>query len=81
MNQNRINGVVTANGRISKRLCGKLHMEVLYGNKRDHFGQITYEVTRFYKKGKTMKDVLSERILLNLAAKEQVDEPPRKAVY
>lgn len=43
-------------------------------------GQTTYEVTRFYKEGKTMQEVLSERILLNLAGREQVDEPPRKAV-
>ena len=43
-------------------------------------GQTTYEVTRFYKNGKTMQEALSERILLNLVGKEQVDEPPRKVV-
>lgn len=43
-------------------------------------GQTTYEVTRFFKKNKTMQETLSERILLNLAGKEQVDEPPRKVV-
>ncbi len=43
-------------------------------------GQTTYEVSRFFKKGKTVQDALSERILQNLARREQLDEPPRTAV-
>jgi len=43
-------------------------------------GQTTYEVSRFFKKGKTVQDALSEHILQNLAKREQLDEPPRKAV-
>lgn len=43
-------------------------------------GQTTYEVSRFFKKGKTVQDALSERILQNLAHRNPVDEPPRKAV-